>query len=537
MRGKKYSKAVCLIIVVATAAYCPSLPALDLSKPFPLSALPAFSDSKIGDRGNEIATSLANIQINHDVGGQLQNEEMVCINPTNLNNAVAIWRDFRLGYRRVGIGYTFDGGQTWHDTLLVVMPYPWQSDPVLWVDRNGVFYAGTLSLYTGGTSQPSAIGFQRSTDGGVSWSAPVYAVADQPNVFEDKEWLAMDQTGGVGDGNIYIVWSRFFDNLTRTQIMAVRTTDGGQTFSAPLGVSNNGNDYVQWPVAAVGAGGVVYIAWYQQSASPRIAFGYSSDYGQTYVPQTTAFNLNSTLRELNGGILSFPYPAMVCDTDSTSPYYGNIYIIYADGQNDWDIWMRRSTDGGMSWSSPVRINDDTFGNQRDQFHPWVAIDRGILHVCFFDRRDDPQNLLYNLYYTRSTDGGRTWEINHRISTVSSDPSDARLAGLLGEYIGISAFQGDVQMAWTDTRNFNQDVFSARIRALFVPGDTNNNGETRGTDVTYLVAYFKGLVGPPDPPLLRADANGDCTVNAADITYLVRYFKGLGPAPIIGDCRR
>jgi len=100
-------------------------------------------------------------------------------------------------------------------------------------------------------------------------------------------------------------------------------------------------------------------------------------------------------------------------------------------------------------------------------------------------------------------GAESWEINHRISTVSFDPADARLVGLIEEFIGIAAVQGNVQLVWTDTRNLNQDVFSARIRVHCVP----------------------------------ADANGDCAVNASDITYLVRFFKGLGTAPFIGDCRR
>ncbi|NLI15474.1 MAG: hypothetical protein GX409_04225, partial [candidate division Zixibacteria bacterium] len=58
---------------------------------------------------------------------------------------------------------------------------------------------------------------------------------------------------------------------------------------------------------------------------------------------------------------------------------------------------------------------------------------------------------------------------------------------------------------------------------------------RGSDVTRLVGYFKGLANPPSP-LLAGDANGDCLVSGGDVTYLVRYFKGLGDAPFRGDCR-
>lgn len=328
---------------------------VDLDRPYPLALLPYPGPGKLSTAPPGIITFLDNIQVNHDGTTHLQNEEVVCINPTNTDNAVAIWRDFRLGYRRVGIGYTFDGGQTWIDTLLEVPPHPRQSDPVLWVDRNGVFYASTLTL--------------------------------------------------------------------------------GPTMYDPSGIS-----------------------------------------------------------------------------------------------------VQKSTDSGVTWSDRVRVNDDPMYNGCDQFHPWLSIDNdGVIHVCFLDRRDDPVNMLYNNYYTRSTDGGETWEVNHRISTVSSDPGHATLAGLLGEYIGISAWDREVQMVWTDVRNLNQDVFSARVYSDFVPGDVNNNGRLSGPDVTYLVGYFKGYNQSPDPPIWRADANGNCLIGPSDVTYMVLYFKGLGPAPVDGGC--
>ena len=61
------------------------------------------------------------------------------------------------------------------------------------------------------------------------------------------------------------------------------------------------------------------------------------------------------------------------------------------------------------------------------------------------------------------------------------------------------------------------------------GDANCNGERRGSDVTYLVGYFKGQA--VCPCLIKAgDANGDGFISGGDVTFLVRYFKGTGPAP-------
>jgi hypothetical protein len=63
----------------------------------------------------------------------------------------------------------------------------------------------------------------------------------------------------------------------------------------------------------------------------------------------------------------------------------------------------------------------------------------------------------------------------------------------------------------------------------IRGDVDMSGSINVADVTYLVAYLKGL-GPAPPCEEEGDVNGSATVNVADVTYLVAYLKGLGPAP-------
>jgi hypothetical protein len=427
---------------------------IDYSKPFPLSTLEyPISDAPYVP---PVILDVDNIQVNSDNTTQLQNEEMVCINPTNTANAVAVWRDFRLGYRQVAAGYTFDGGQTWHDALLNVPIRPRISDPVLTVDDDGNYFACTLG-YEGTFDEPSGLYVQKSTDGGMSWSEPVIAIDSVEGVFEDKQWITLDRTSGPTNGNIYISWTRFFD----TQILLVASTDGGETYSDPVAVSVN--TAVQWSVPAVGVNGEVYVAWF--SYSPLgIYMDVSTDQGQTFGNDWLVANLSTSSEQINGGILVFPYPALNSDVNLSSPFYGNLYFAYMNNTvGDMDIFFKRSENNGISWTAPLRINDDNLANGADQFHPWITVDEtGVIHAIFYDRRLDLNNWLFDLYYTKSTDAGDTWSVNERITTVSSNPSDARLAGLIGEYIGLSAWEGEVQMVWTDTRNGNQDVFSARL---------------------------------------------------------------------------
>ncbi len=70
---------------------------------------------------------------------QLQNEEQVWFCPTDSNILIANWRDFRLGYRQIGMGRSTDGGNFWLDYMLfsAYQKFDWQSDPTLTVDADG----------------------------------------------------------------------------------------------------------------------------------------------------------------------------------------------------------------------------------------------------------------------------------------------------------------------------------------------------------------------------------------------------------------
>jgi hypothetical protein len=428
---------------------------IDYSKPFPLEALEyPISDAPYVP---PVILDVDNIQINSDYTTQVQNEESVCINPTNTANAVAIWRDFRLGYRQVGFGYTFDNGQTWDDALLVVPIRPWVSDPVLTVDDDGNYFACTLG-YEGTFDEPSGIYVQKSTDSGMTWSEPVIAIDSVEGVFEDKEWITLDRTAGPTNGNIYISWTRFF----YTQVLLVASYDGGQSFSDPVVVSDD--EGVQWSVPTVGLSGELFVAWFQYYPTQGILMDVSFDQGMTFGDDEVITETYATSGLINGGITVFPFPALASDVYPLSPFAGNLYLAFMDENvTDMDIFFMRSEDNGVTWSEALRINDDAVHNGADQFHPWISVDDGgVIHAVFYDRRLDENNWLFDLYYTKSENGGETWSPNERITTVSSNPGDARLAGLIGEYIGLSAWGGGVQMVWTDTRNGNQDVFSARL---------------------------------------------------------------------------
>ncbi len=423
----------------------------------PMKPLALYDPGEVFVKGGKdtVTTNYLNTRINN-VTTNIQNEEQIVINPRDSLNMVAVWRDFRLGYRQVAFGYTFDGGNTWHDTLFAGTPYSWDSDPGVTVDDSGYFYAVVLSLPPDAST--SGIFVFKSRDGGRSWEGPYTVVNAHSSAFEDKELIGADNVANSPfRGNLYVVWTRFYD-YTNGGINISVSSDHGVTWSSPMRISTLTYG-VQWPVVAVGDSGIVYVGWLNYMEE-RLELAKSFDGGQSFTLPVPITDINGGWYTLNPQLLVISYPALATDANPGSPYYGNLYVAYMDSTDTsgTDIFFRKSTDRGESWTEPVRLNDDPEGVMVDQFHPWIDVDQhGVITVIFYDRRNDPDDILMDVYLTQSYDGGETWTPNVRVTSVSSNPGAGK-SGLIGEYIGLDTWNGKPFMVWTDTREGTQDVY-------------------------------------------------------------------------------
>lgn len=435
---------------------------------------------------------------------QLNNEEQVFICPTDSLVVIANWRDFRLGYRQIGIGRSADGGYTWTDSLI-----PWtnqyfreqsqQSDPTMTVDRMGRFYMSVLDYIPGQPVNGSIIGFYRSDDKGLSWVGP-FAHAPLGAFFEDKQFITVDRTGGPHDGNLYCAWARF-NNPNR--IMFVRSTDGAETFNDTLiigpiqtssGCGTARLDAGQFANPVVSTGGRVHVFWQGFALDSAAACTgemtikqrYSDDGGQTFLTERIVTPV-SGWTQADGGIATYSQPAS--DADITGgPFDGHVYLAFTNiGPEDplanSDIDFVRSTDNGLTWSDRLQINDDANSEFTDNFHPWLIVnDEGVVIVIFYDQRYDAGHFLFDLMAAYSFDGGQSFTANHRISNTSSSPGELKAgdgllpwtldengfqrplasphAGLIGEYIGVTAFHDKINAVWTDSRDGNSEVYTA-----------------------------------------------------------------------------
>jgi len=390
-------------------------------------------------------------------------EVSIAINPKNPDNMIAA--SFQTGHPprpRAGSYHyvTFDGGKTW---TTVPTPDPTnlvQGDDVVAFSQDGIAYHAHLSFDGIRLARPvraeSGMIVNVSKDGGNTWTDGTPAIDHINSVipFEDKPGLIVDNApGSRWNGNVYMAWTRFdvygsSNPEDHSQIYFTRSVDHGQTFSMPFRISDTGGDCVdsdntvEGAVPAVGPNGEVYVVW----AGPLgLVFDKSLDGGLT-------FGKDKVISDFPGG-WDFAVEGLdrangmpVTGVDlSDGPNKGTLYVNWIDARNgDPDVFVMSSRDGGNTWSTPVRVNDDPLKNGKVQFFTWMAVDPadGSINIVFYDRRDTTGTQT-RLTLARSVDGGRTF-VNYKID---QQPFAANSRTFFGDYSSISAYEGRVVPAF------------------------------------------------------------------------------------------
>jgi hypothetical protein len=370
-------------------------------------------------------------------------EVTIAINPANpLNLAAGANIDYYY--------YSFDGGHSWTEGRLTSTLGVW-GDPSVTFDAQGSLFFGHLSDPDDG-NWVDRIVVQKSIDGGITWNDGAGIGLNPPKV-EDKEWLATDQTDSPYRHNVYVAWTEFDeiwsdDPEDSSRILFSRSTDHGETWSHPVKINDrsgnclDGDLTVEGAVPAVGPNGAVYTSW---GGPLGIMFDRSLDGGVTWgtdilvadQPGGWAFDIPGIFR-CNG------MPVTACDI-SDSPYRGAIYVLWSDQRNgldDTDVFLKKSTDGGDTWSEIRRVNDDT--TAAHQFFPWMTVDplTGIIWVVFYDRRN-ATDAATEVYVARSEDGGETF-VNFPVSDSAFTPLSTVF---FGDYINIAARGGKIYPIW------------------------------------------------------------------------------------------
>jgi hypothetical protein len=134
-------------------------------------------------------------------------------------------------------------------------------------------------------------------------------------------------------------------------------------------------------------------------------------------------------------------PNMIADND------GNLYLAWGDRRDGGsNIYFAKSTDGGVTWSANVKVSD--YGNSFGEHGIGLAVDgNNTIYLVW----DDMRNGNYDVYFSKSTDGGTSWSANVKISDEPG-MSDAWVTSL------ITDSSGNLYTAWTDNRSGNWDNY-------------------------------------------------------------------------------
>ena len=411
-------------------------------------------------------------------------EVTIAINPKNPDNIVAASFQSGRAPKPLAGSYnyvTMDGGKTWKTVTTADPRNLVQGDDVVYFSSDGIAYHAHLSFDGIRQARPpraeNGMIVNVSHDGGLTWTDGT-AVVNHINTvipFEDKPGLVVDNAPGSRfNGNVYIAWTRFdvygsSNPDHKSQIYFSRSIDKGQTFSMPIQISDVGGDCVdsdntvEGAVPAIGPKGEVYIVW----AGPLgLIFDKSTDGGLTFgkdkvigvIPGGWDFSVEG-LDRANG------MPVTGVDL-SDGPNRGTLYVNWIDARNgDPDVFVMSSRNGGNTWSTPVRVNDDPLKNGKKQFFTWMSIDPvdGSLNLVFYDRRNSKGSET-KLILARSVDGGRTF-VNQSIELPAFE-ANSRV--FFGDYTGISAYNGRVIPVFMHFVNKNRLAVSVALYQ-FKPG--------------------------------------------------------------------
>jgi hypothetical protein len=459
-----------------------------------------------------VRNGFVNVQVNVDaegnnILGDAANEPSIAVDPNHPHRMVIGWRQFdtiESNFRQAGWGHSHDGGWTWTFPG-VIEPGVFRSDPVLDVDSEGYFYYNSLSR-----DNVFLCHVFKSFDGGVTWDDGVYAYGG------DKQWMVIDRTSGVGRNNIYANWTRPGGSCDGQFTCSY---DSGYTFKFCVEVP----DEPWWGTLAVGPDGELFIGgWNFSTGFFVVRSNTVQDESLPLVWDLVAgVDLGGEYVKGEGpnpgGLLGQSYVAV---DQSDGPTRGNVYFLSSvdpPGDDPLDVMFARSTDGGATWSDPIRVNDDPPGTNAWQWFGTMAVaSNGRVDVIWADTRADPGGYDSELYYAYSEDAGETWSENVAVSPAFDPHVGWPDQDKIGDYYDMTSDQLGAHVAYSATFNGEQDVYYLRIGAY----DCNGNGVPDDEDIANGTSLDCNENGNPDECENLADFDEDGKVDVGDLLLLL-----------------
>jgi hypothetical protein len=398
-------------------------------------------------------------QVNVDANGNNRvgdaaNEPSICVDRHNPGRMSIGWRQFNSvasNFREAGFAYTTTGGTRWIAPG-VLQNNVFRSDPVLNSDNAGsFFYLSLLETFFDD--------LWRSITGGQSWT--LVGPADGG----DKQWFTIDNTNSSGHGFQYQCWSTDGNNYGGRQF--TRSTNGGLTWMNPINIPNS----PAWGTLDVDSTGNLFIGGVNLITNGIWCVRSTNAKNGAITPtfdQSTQVNL--------GGDIVFGQPInpeglvgqvfLAADRSGTSTN-DNVYMLASVQPSGFtigsDVMFVRSTNGGTTFSAPVRINDDAVNHAKWHWFGTLSVaPGGRIDAVWYDMRNSPNNVTSQLFYSYSTDGGGSWSANVAVSNPFNPFIGYPNQQKIGDYITVVSDDARANVAYAATFNGEEDIYYVRI---------------------------------------------------------------------------
>jgi hypothetical protein len=399
-----------------------------------------------------------NLRLSGSNPGDPREESDLRFNYNNLNQIICASTKL---HGNQPIHYSGDGGKTWSQSSLPpVTGDVRQGDPAVDWTSDGTAWSLTI-----GISANLVIRCFKSPDGGKTWTVDSTITTTQTSMDKESLWIDHSRTSPHRD-NMYAIWhnSTLCFVATRNgpsgawaapiQVSRAKTT--GSPVGGDIKTNNIGDVFAFWPDHG---GNNLFVA---KSTNGGGSFGTPVQIATTI----GAFQIRVPAQD-NRGVLIYVSGGAYRDGNNDLVYATWTDLAGGTGCNTSGdepgtntastcksrVWFTRSTDGGSTWEAPRKLNDQASLN--DQLFQRLAVDEtdGSLMVVYYDTVNDPNRVKTDIWMQFSSDHGVTWSGAMQVTSAETDETAAGAQSNFqyGDYIGLTGYGGRFFACWTDRR--------------------------------------------------------------------------------------
>ncbi len=370
--------------------------------------------------------------------------------------------------------FSTDSGATWGQTTLpFTATDSSHSDPTVDWTSDGRAWSSTLGIVGGTLRLRNYV----STDNGATWTFEATPSAAQTNVDKQMVWADHSATSPFKD-NQYAIWHNGTPAFMSARNAVTNTwgapiqVSGAESTGTAIGgdakTNSFGDAFGFWPTTTNARVFVVKSTNGGTSWGTPVQVATTFD---TFDIGCPAFNNRRALIYISGGAYrtgtkNLVYAAwndLSGETGCTAP--ANEPGANAASTCKIRIWFTRSTDGGATWEPKRMVNNQASLN--DQFNQWLVVDEttGALGLMYYDTVADATRRKVDIWYQSSFDDGMTWNSAVKVTSAQTDETTGGqdTGNQFGDYNALSGIAGIFWPSWTDRRaGAREEIWTAKV---------------------------------------------------------------------------